>query len=356
MLESPTRVVNQIAGPIGVRREFWQQQFPIFVVLMLAGVAASYLQHGLLPGGDSPFPLAGVRVPVWHVIWMGAWTGYTMALVGEASGIFALPYSMSILQFSNPHVTPTTQLLTVLNPLGALLGFRSSGQWNIDFAKWVCIGGVAGGLTGPFLRLAVFAEPKPFQLLVGLMLTLVGLHLLYDALTRPAVHAPAESGGAGGRSRIETVTKSFRRTVISYEGGHWSLSNLALFLTGAGVGVIASALGVGGGFLLVPIFAAVFRLPMYVLVAATIPYVIVLSAVGLLTYTVLMPIFTSTTLEPEWAWGFFAAAGGTIGSWSAAKTQRWVPEHLLKFMLGGVTGVAGGLYVVNFFVPLPFRL
>lgn len=333
-------------------REFWHQQVPIVIALLAAGFAAAYLQHGFLPGSERAFPLAGVRVPIWHVVWMGAWTGYTMALVGEASGIFALPYSMSVLQFGNAHVTPTTQLLTFLNPVGALLGFRRSGQWNLDFAKWVCVGGAAGGLLGPFLRLTVFSEPKPFQLLVGLMLAFVGMHLFYEAVMRPKTAAP----GSAGARRIETVEKRHWRTVIRYGEASWSLSNGALFLTGAGVGTIASALGVGGGFLLVPIFAAYFRLPMYVLVAATIPFVIVLSAVGLFTYSVIMPAIASVAIQPELAWGLFAAAGGSFGSWCAAKTQRWVPEHLLKLMLGGVTGVAGALYVMNFFVPLPFRL
>ena len=54
--------------------------------------------------------------------------------------------------------------------------------------------------------------------------------------------------------------------------------------------------------------------------------------------------------------GFFAAAGGIFGSWAASKTQMYVPEHFLKLMLGGVTGVVGALYVVDFFHPLPFKL
>jgi len=37
-------------------------------------------------------------------------------------------------------------------------------------------------------------------------------------------------------------------------------------------------------------------------------------------------------------------------------TQMYVPEHFLKLMLGGVTGIVGTLYVVNFFYPLPFRV
>jgi uncharacterized protein len=356
-------------------REFLAEQFPLIAGVLGLGFAAAYLQHGFLPGGDVPFPLAGVRVPIWHLIWMGFWTGYTMALVGEAAGIFALPYTMSILQFTNPHVTPTTQLLTFLNPFGALFGFRRNRQWNLDFALWVCLGGVIGGLVGPFVRITVLSDVKPFTFTVGLALVFAGGHLCVAAVqgfrrrtSGSGLEAKFHSEATARRQKgltpsgipagigIHTVGHEGGRLTIEFWEHRWQVRKATLFVVGALVGVISSALGVGGGFLLVPIFSAIYGLPMYVLVAATIPYVIVLSAVGLFTYGVILPAFVGVGVAPEWAWGFFAAAGGIVGSWCAAKTQRFVPEHLLKVMLGGVTGIAGVLYVTDFFFRLPFRL
>jgi uncharacterized membrane protein YfcA len=101
---------------------------------------------------------------------------------------------------------------------------------------------------------------------------------------------------------------------------------------------------------------AVYKLPMYVVPAATIPYAVVLSAVGLFTYCMILPLTGAPAIQPEWSWGFFAAAGGIFGSWAAAKTQLYIPEHLLDIMLGTVTGSVGALYVINFFFPLPFKI
>jgi hypothetical protein len=72
--------------------EFLSDQLPIIAIVFIAGIIASILQHGYLAGGNQPFSVAGVKVPIWHLLWMGFWTGYIMALVGEASGIFSLPY------------------------------------------------------------------------------------------------------------------------------------------------------------------------------------------------------------------------------------------------------------------------
>ena len=77
-----------------VLKEFLRDQVPMIVVVFALGILASHLQYGFVPGGDVAFPVAGVRVPLWHLIWMGFWTGYLMAIVGEASGIFSLPYSI----------------------------------------------------------------------------------------------------------------------------------------------------------------------------------------------------------------------------------------------------------------------
>jgi uncharacterized protein len=355
-----------------VLRELIREQVPLFLVTLCAGFAAAYWQHGFLPGGDVAFPLAGVRVPIWHLVWMGFWTGYTMAVVGEAAGIFALPYQMSILQFSNIYVTPTTQLLTFLNPIGALLGFHRTKQTNWDFALWVCAGGIVGALIGPFIRLTLLADPKPFTFAVGLALTITGVHLCVASFQSAGkaggieekFATAARQARADGRSPsglpigvgIETIHKEGGRLTITYWGESWTMRTPVLFLVGLGVSAVASALGVGGGFLLVPIFAAFYRLPVYVLVAASIPFVLSLSAVSLITYTLIVPLFTGFRVPAELSWGLFAAAGGIFGAWCAAKTQRFVPQSLLKLMLGSVTAAAGILYILGVFVTLPFKI
>ena len=358
-----------------LQREFVVEQLPLIAAVLVLAFVIADVQGGFRPGGEIAFPLAELRIPIWHLIWMGFWTGYTMALVGEAAGIFALPYTMSILQFANLHVTPTMQLITFLNPFGALFGFRRSRQWNLDLALWVCLGGVVGGLSGPFLRITVLSEVRPFTLAVGLTLVFAGGHLCIAAVDgfrrrtsgsglEAKFHTEAEARREKGLSPagiplglgIKTIGREGSRLTIEFWDQRWQINQVTMFVTGALVGAISAALGVGGGFLLVPIFAALYRLPMYVLVAATIPYVIVLSGVGLFTYKFILPAVAGAEIAPEWAWGLFVAAGGILGSWAAAKTQRFVPQHFLLAILGGITGVAGSLYVADFFFPLPFRL
>lgn len=341
-------------------QEFFSQQLPIVAVVLLVGFTAAWIEYGTIPNGDRPFETAGVTIAVWRLVWMGFWTGYVLALVGQAAGLFALPYSTSVLQFSNPHVSPTMLLLTFISPIGALLGFRRSGQWNTDFAMPVCLGGFIGALIGPFVRATVLASADTFRLTLGIALALFGLQLCWKASrdfsrsgASVAADFMADEHGADGRFRIETVEKGWRSVTIRYGRHRTTLPSIELLAIGAVVGVFSSALGVGGGFLLVPIFAAAYRLPIYVMVAATIPYTIVLSFVGILTFAFVLPLFGTPAIGPEWSWGLFTAAGGLLGSWCASKTQLYVPEHLLNWLLGGLTGIVGATYILSFVTGTP---
>jgi uncharacterized membrane protein YfcA len=361
---------------LSVWRELAHDQAPIVLGVLGLAVAASYLQHGFLVGGDRPFPLAGISVPLWHLLWLGFWTGYTMALVGEATGIFSLPYAMSILRFDNVHVSPTNLVITAINPVGALLGFRRAGQWNLDFALWPCLGALLGSQVGPLIRVGYLSDPAPFKALVGLALFWMGLHLVWEItpwylrkrdaqrLFTERFRARAREMAAAGRlpsgipegARIDTLDRSWRRIRIGFLDQEWTLSVPLLLLLGAGVGVVASTLGVGGGFLMTPLLVTLFKLPMYVIVAATIPFVMLQSMIGLFSYMVVVPALTGHYDPPEWAFGLFTAGPAVFGAWLAAKTQRFVAESNLKLIAGMITGLGGVLYLINYFVPLPFRI
>jgi len=356
--------------------EFLRDQLPVIVGVFILGVAASYWQHGYLAGAERPFGVAGVRVPIWHLVWMGLWTGYTMAVVGEASGIFSLPYSMSVLQFTGVGVSPTGLITTFLNPFGALLGYYRNHQWNLDLAKGLCVGAILGSPIGPFIRVYLLNDPEPFKAAIGLALVMMAAHLFLQVTPwyiarnvrqrrfkeKFAAHVAAcEAAGkvASGLPddfRIRTLQSSWRRVTVSYWGETQEFSVPLLVGIGFLVGVVASALGVGGGFMLVPILVSLFGIPLYVLVAATIPFVITLSLTGLLSYAVIVPMLSGTRAEPDWSFGLFVASGAILGAWLASKTQRFIPEHFLKPMLGAVTGLVGTLYIVNFFWPLPFKV
>ncbi|MDO8539936.1 MAG: sulfite exporter TauE/SafE family protein, partial [Opitutaceae bacterium] len=251
------------------QREFWTRVLPLALAVWAFGIAASYLQHGFLIGGERGVPLAGpdCHAALWHLLLLGFVAGYTMALVGGATGLVALPYSMSVLGFVTTNVSPTVQWETFLNPFGALIGFRRSGQLNGNFALPLCVGAALGALIGPFIRVQWLPDPVPFKAAVGVALMFVGVQMLYGVFQprRAAAAAGVIAHFVAEPTRTRTVSKSWSHLTIAYGDGDRRMSVPGLVLLGAGVGVIGTMLGVGGGFLLVPILAEFYRLPMRVI-------------------------------------------------------------------------------------------
>lgn len=337
------------------RRELLTRVLPLTALLWAIGVAASYAQHGFLIGGERGVPLAGpdCHAPLWHLLLLGFGAGYAMALVGGATGLVSLPYNMSVLGFNTIHVSPTVQLETFLNPFGALLGFRRNGQWNGDFALPLCVGAAVGALAGPFIRVWWLPDPVPFKAAVGVALLFVSGQMLY----RIFGSAPARPAAASnGKMSIRTLARGWTHLEIGYGDERRRMSVPGLAALGAGVGVIGTTLGVGGGFLLVPVLAEFHRLPMRVIVAASIPFVIVLSAVGLFSFNVTVPLVTGRHVPTEWAWGFFTGGAAVLGSWLATHSQRHIPEGFLRGVLGFSNGIVGLLYVLGYLGLSPFKL
>ena len=357
-------------------KEFLRDQVPMIAGVFCLGLLTAYLQYGFVPGGDVAVPSSGGRVPIWQLVWMGVWTGYLMAIVGEASGIFSLPYTMSVLNITSVAVSPTSLITTFLNPFGALLGYWRGRQWNLDLALWLCVGALLGSPIGPFLRVYWLSDPIPFKAVVGIVLFFMSVHLWvqttdwylrrttrqrnfkerFDKLMEERLAAGEAPSGLPDDFKIVTIERSLKRLTISYWGEQQSFNALLLIIIGFMGGIVASALGVGGGFMLVPILVSFYGLPMYVLVAGTIPFVIVLSITGLIAYTVTLPLLTGVSTPPDWAFALFVAAGAILGAWLGSKTQKFIPEKYLKTMLGTITGIVGVLYVVNYFWHLPFKI
>jgi uncharacterized membrane protein YfcA len=342
------------------RWEFFWRILPLTLLVWGIGVAASYLQHGFLIGGSRGVPLAGpdCHVSLWHLLLLGYFAGYSMALVGGATGLVSLPYNMSVLGFNTIHVSPTVQLETFVNPFGALIGYIRSGQWNKDFAFPMCLGGALGALVGPFIRVCWLPNAVPFKGAVGVALIFVAGQMLYKVFSGriPTVSNGVIATAVHEPMKIKTLQSTWKVLHISHTGGENRMSVPSLVLVGFGVGIVGTTLGVGGGFLLVPILAEFYRLPMRVIVAGSIPYVIVLSAAGLFSFNISVPLFTGMHVPTEWAWGFFTGGAAILGSWSATHSQRHIPEGILRSVLGVCNGIVGILYVLAYFGISPIKV
>jgi hypothetical protein len=81
-----------------------------------------------------------------------------------------------------------------------------------------------------------------------------------------------------------------------------------------------------------------------------------MSAVGLLSFNVTVPLVTGRHVPTEWAWGFFTGGAAILGSWCATHSQRHLPEGFLRGVLGVSNGIVGVLYVLAYFGLAPIKV
>jgi len=344
-------------------------QLSLALFFMILGVVGSYLQHGFLIGGRHGVPLAGshVYVPIRRLLVLGLGAGYITALMGQATGIISLPYAISVLKFQSLHITPTVQVETLINPIGALIGYYRQGQRNWDLAMWPSLGAIFGSNLGPLVRTFWLADNQHFESVLGIVFIFLGTFLCSGVIPfaragksrlevlRGKFDAHARAQRTSGRLpsglpegiTITTVERGWGHIVVEFWGEQWKLSVLTMFGVGFATALVASTLGVGGGAILVPLMTQLYQLPMHLLVAASIPFVITQSAVSLLSYGLVVPHLTGHYASPEWAWGLFVGSAGIVGSWCGAHSQRYLPERILKPTLGLIMTGLGIAYIIR---------
>ena len=147
-----------------------------------------------------------------------------------------------------------------------------------------------------------------------------------------------KSGGAACDLGVTHQHLSGSRIVIEFGREHFTFHPLLPFFTGMGIAVLSSALGVGGGFLLVPFMSIIMRLPMYV-IAGTSALAITLHSITSIANYVRLGV------ELDYALLGFLIVGVVIGSVIGPVISRHIPEKGLRAFLSGVLFLIGLRYI-----------
>jgi uncharacterized protein len=233
------------------------------------------------------------------------------APVGVSGAVFLLPVQLSVLLVPNPSVTPTNLLYNVIAGPGALVKYRRNGQLTGRLARQLLTGTIPGVVVGATIRVFLLPGARPFRLVAGMVLLMIGAWLI-------------------------------RRT-MGPQHGHSPPSDRAVLLLSLGVGVVGGVYGIGGGSILSPILVG-SGMALATVAPAALASTFVTSIVGALTYAILA-IFAEGSIAPDWPIGIACGFGGLVGGYLGARLQPHVPEHALRLLLGGLAVGIGILYL-----------
>jgi len=317
------------------------------------------------------FETAGIEVSPWIPPLVALVVSFFTSMGGVSGAFLLLPFQMSFLNFTSPSVSSTNFVFNIVAIPSGVYRFLKEGRmaWPLT---WVVIAGTLPGVfIGYYLRVLYLPDPRSFKLFVGCVLLYIGVRLLYEltgkakagkTMTKAVedkfkeradqIKGQQKSRVASGlppEAVVKTISVSLKKVEYEFWGERFSFNTIAMFLLAFFVGIIGGTYGIGGGAIIAPFCVAVFHLPVYTVAGAALLGTFITSVLGVIFYSVI-PVKSGMVTSPDWLLGFLFGAGGFVGIYLGARFQKFVPQRLIKLMLGAIIVLLAAKYIVQFFV------
>jgi len=218
-------------------------------------------------------PIALTSVNYFLVIGLGLAVGLLSGLFGVGGGFLMTPLLMMI------GIPPTIAAATDANQIVAASASGTFAHWrlgNVDVKMgiYLLVGGFLGGAVGvqviKILRASGGADFL-IKMTYVVMLGLVGSFMFAESLNamrKKKITKTAPAATAAPAKKRNGFFASLPLQIYFEKSGVTHSALVPLFL-GTFVGVLAAIMGVGGGFLMVPVMVYMLRMPMHVVVGTS---------------------------------------------------------------------------------------
>lgn len=260
----------------------------------------------------------------------GVFVGVMSGLLGVGGGtimvpIFRLAFGMS------PLASTATSLFAIIPT--SISGVVAHARAKTCVPKLGLALGVGGAVMSP---MGVWlASVSPGWLVICVAAIVIGFSA-FKMFKKAVKCAPTpRAGRAGGNVQAASAKAVPDQPVLSRKQ----------YLQGACIGLIAGLasgyVGVGGGFIMVPLMLAVLGIPMSLASGTSLIAIMILSIPGVIEQGLLGNI--------EYLAGIAIVVGSIPGALVGARLVRMVPERQLRFIFGGFLLVAAVMLMLNEF-------
>jgi uncharacterized membrane protein YfcA len=202
----------------------------------------------------------------------GVLVGTYGTIVGAGGGFLIVP-ALLLTGLATPEQAAGTALVAVLaNAASATVSYARLRRIDTRTAVWLSVVAIPGALYGA--RFTVSMSGPTFTAVFGGVLAAVALWLIIAPERKPAAQ-PARPGW--GRVHRDLTDTLGTRSV-------YSLSLPAAVALSAALGVLSSALGIGGGVIMVPFLIQVLGVPTHVATATAQPVLAVAALLGTIVH------------------------------------------------------------------------
>ncbi|MFH1033525.1 MAG: sulfite exporter TauE/SafE family protein [Pseudomonadota bacterium] len=277
-------------------------------------------------------PIAHQSVFLPLVVGSGFLVGLLSGLFGVGGGFLMTPLLIMI------GIPPTVAAASDSNQIVAASASGTYAHYrlgNVDFKMglYLLAGGVIGGTGGvQLIKLLRAAGDADFviQITYVIMLGVVGGYMLVESLqSLRSSQAPAPAAPAPSR---DSAYKRFLNSLpfqTNFAKSGIVLSPVVPLFLGALVGVLAAIMGVGGGFIMVPVMVYLLRMPMHVVVGTSL-FQVLFTCVDV----TIMQAWSNHTVE--FILALILLIGSTIGAQVGARLSSKLKADQLKVLLACV--------------------
>ena len=269
-------------------------------------------------------PIADMPVNIFLILAMGAAVGFVSGMFGIGGGFLMTPLLIFI------GIAPAVAVASVASHIAASSFSGAIAYWRrraIDPALAVVL--LTGGTIGTALGVWTFTQLRALgqlDLMIALsyvaLLTTVGGLMFWEGLrammrTRRGVAAPRRSHGWIHGLPLKM---RFKRSKIY-------LSVIPVVVVGVVIGFIGAVMGIGGGFILVPIMIYLLRVPTSTVIGTS----MVLTLVTM-TFATLLHAITNHLVDVVLA--LILMVGGVTGAQFGARAGQKIRGEQLRLLLG----------------------
>jgi hypothetical protein len=273
-------------------------------------------------------PIAGMSIPLPILVGVGALVGFVSGMFGVSGAFLLTPILMMI--GIPPTVAAASDSCQIVagSSSGAAAHFRS-GNVDVKLGLVLLLGGLAGAAVGVrIIKVLRALGSADFVITVTYVIVLaaIGGYTFFESLQNlrrgsPALKSSRLPSEQGLLSRLPFQI-DFPRSQVRHS------VFLPFALCGI-VGILAAIMGVGGGFIMVPMMVYLLRMPVHKAVGTDLFQILFTSAgVTFLQAT------TNHTVDLMLA--LLLAAGSTIGAQIGARVGRRLRGDQLKILLASI--------------------
>ena len=273
-------------------------------------------------------PIAQHSVALPIVVGLGFIVGLLSGLFGVGGGFLMTPLLIMI------GIPPTVAAASDSNQIVAASASGTYAHYrlgNVDFKMgvYLLIGGVIGG-TGGVQIIKILRQMGNADFLIMItyvvMLAFVGFYMFIESLQGLRAEktvqkaAPAKSASIYSRL-IQSLPFQTR-----FEKSGIVLSPVVPLFLGGLVGILAAIMGVGGGFIMVPVMVYLLRMPMHVVVGTSL-FQVLFTCIDV----TIMQAYSNRTVD--FVLALLLLIGSTFGAQIGARLSTKLKEDQLKIFL-----------------------